>query len=149
MSFIKRRLAFVFVRLENIQWQQIRWGSMYIKCVILQLLYLECLPELVEQSSLCRFLVISRVLHYGTRFLSTSSYDFGKWNPTWCSWSRSVLRVCSITRNNRWYNPVLKEIPSVFLTILPYVFTILALVGFVGRSEAPKALGTPYEKGKR
>ena len=42
--------------------------------------------------------------------------------------------------------PVLKEIPSVFLTILPYVFTILALVGFVGRSEALKALGTPYEK---
>ena len=81
MSFIKRRLAFVFVRLENIQWQQIRWGSMYIKCVILQLLYLECLPELVEQSSLCRFLVISRCYNYGTRFLSTSSYDFGKWNP--------------------------------------------------------------------
>ncbi|MED2497921.1 ABC transporter permease, partial [Bacillus thuringiensis] len=45
--------------------------------------------------------------------------------------------------------PVLDQIPSVLLTILPYVFTILALVGFVGRSEAPKALGTPYEKGKR
>ena len=45
--------------------------------------------------------------------------------------------------------PVLDQIPSVLLTILPYVFTILALVGFVGRSEALKALGTPYEKGKR
>jgi len=37
-------------------------------------------------------------------------------------------------------------IPSDFLLMLPYVATIIAVAGFVGRSRAPKADGQPYIK---
>lgn len=41
------------------------------------------------------------------------------------------------------------NIPPQLLSMLPYVLTIVVLVLFVGRSAAPKASGTPYEKGVR
>ncbi|MDH3529483.1 MAG: ABC transporter permease, partial [Acidobacteriota bacterium] len=32
--------------------------------------------------------------------------------------------------------------------IIPYVLTIIVLAGFIGASNAPKALGIPYRKEK-
>jgi simple sugar transport system permease protein len=40
-----------------------------------------------------------------------------------------------------------KPIPVQFIQILPYLVTILVLAGFVGRSRAPKALGTVFRRG--
>ena len=37
-------------------------------------------------------------------------------------------------------------IPQQFLSMIPYILTLLALIGFVGRARAPKASGQPYEK---
>lgn len=38
------------------------------------------------------------------------------------------------------------EIPFQFLLMVPYVLTILALCGFVGKSQVPAASGQPYKK---
>src|SRR5690606_29374058 len=38
-------------------------------------------------------------------------------------------------------------IPSQFMLMLPYIVTILAVAGFVGKSRAPAASGKPYVKG--
>jgi simple sugar transport system permease protein len=85
----------------------------------------------------------------GQGFLALAAMIFGKWHPLgalgaalFFGFAQSLGITCGTI-------PFLKGVPTVFLTILPYVVTILELVCFVGRSEAPKALGTPYEKGKR
>jgi simple sugar transport system permease protein len=46
-----------------------------------------------------------------------------------------------------WANQVAPGIPSDFITMVPYIVTIIAVVGFIGRSRAPKALAQPYVKG--
>ena len=35
--------------------------------------------------------------------------------------------------------------PSELLQALPYLVTMLALAGFIGRAIAPRAIGTPYD----
>ena len=39
-------------------------------------------------------------------------------------------------------------IPFQFVSMIPYVLTIIALAGFVRNSNVPQALGKPYKKGK-
>ncbi|MFD3445529.1 ABC transporter permease [Microbacteriaceae bacterium 4G12] len=85
----------------------------------------------------------------GQGFLALAAMIFGKWHPIGALGAALFFGFAQSLGITGGTIPVLESIPSVFLIILPYVFTILALVGFVGRAEAPKALGTPYEKGKR
>ena len=40
--------------------------------------------------------------------------------------------------------PAPGEVPSSFLSMLPYLATILAVAGFVGRVRPPAASGEPY-----
>ncbi len=85
----------------------------------------------------------------GQGFMALAAMIFGKWHPLGAMGAAlffGLAQSLSITGESI---PYLQEIPKIYLTIAPYVLTILALAGFVGRAEAPNALGTPYEKGKR
>lgn len=84
----------------------------------------------------------------GKGFIALAAMIFGKWHPVGafvaCLFF-GVTEAIQIQANNLG----LSWIPSEFLTALPYVATILALVGLVGKAVAPKASGEPYEKGHR
>ncbi|MGH2067134.1 ABC transporter permease, partial [Aerococcus sp. L_4] len=40
------------------------------------------------------------------------------------------------------------DVPSVYLDIAPYILTIIVLVVFIGRAQAPKALGKTFVQSK-
>jgi general nucleoside transport system permease protein len=85
----------------------------------------------------------------GQGFLALAAMIFGKWHPIGAMGAALFFGLAQSLSLIGAQIPLLKDIPPIILTIAPYVLTILALAGFVGRAEAPKALGTPYEKGKR
>jgi general nucleoside transport system permease protein len=85
----------------------------------------------------------------GQGFIAIAAMIFGKWHPLGTLGAAlffGLAQTLSIAGGNI---PVIQEIPSVILQILPYVLTILALAGFIGKAVAPKASGVPYIKGKR
>ncbi|WP_161878149.1 ABC transporter permease [Alkalibacterium sp. MB6] len=84
----------------------------------------------------------------GQGFIAMAAMIFGKWNPLgamgaaiFFGFAHSLARVGN-------YIPIIQDIPSVWLKVLPYLLTIVILVGVVGRSEAPKDLGNTYVKSK-
>lgn len=85
----------------------------------------------------------------GQGFMALAALIFGKWHPLGAMGAAiffGFAQSLSIIGNSL---PFLENIPSVYLNIAPYVLTILALTGFIGRAEGPKANGIPYIKGSR
>lgn len=85
----------------------------------------------------------------GQGFMAIAAMIFGKWNPLGMMGAAiffGFAQSLSVVGTNI---PFIQDIPTVYLYILPYVLTILAIAGFIGRSVAPKALNTPYIKGQR
>lgn len=81
----------------------------------------------------------------GIGFIALAVMILGRWHPITASLAALLFGFSIILRV--WANQVSPGIPSDFITMVPYVVTIIAVVGFVGRSRAPKALAQPYVKG--
>lgn len=84
----------------------------------------------------------------GKGFIALAAMIFGKWHPIGAMFAAlffgfaEALQIQASTLG-------LDFIPSEFLQSFPYLATILALAGVVGKATAPKASGQPYEKGHR
>ena|SRR5699024_2798969 len=85
----------------------------------------------------------------GQGFMSLAAVIFGKWHPLGAMGAALFFGLAQSLSVVGSSVPILADIPQVFLLIAPYVLTILALAGFIGRAEAPKANGVPYIKGSR
>ncbi|WP_096201540.1 ABC transporter permease [Bacillus sp. FJAT-45350] len=85
----------------------------------------------------------------GQGFMSLAALIFGKWHPIGALGAALFFGLANSLSVIGQQIPMLRDIPQVFLLIAPYVLTILALAGFVGKADAPKAIGKPYEKGSR
>ncbi|WP_243385700.1 ABC transporter permease [Bacillus kexueae] len=85
----------------------------------------------------------------GQGFMALAAMIFGKWHPLGAMGAALFFGFAQSLSIVGQSIPLLKDVPTVYLLIAPYVLTILALTGFIGRADAPKALGIPYIKGKR
>lgn len=85
----------------------------------------------------------------GQGFMALAAVIFGKWHPLGAMGAALFFGLAQSLSVVGSSVPVLSDIPQVFLLIAPYILTILALAGFIGRAEAPKANGVPYIKGSR
>ena len=85
----------------------------------------------------------------GQGFIAIAAMIFGKWHPIGTLGAALFFGLAQTLSIGGGNIPFIQDIPPVILQVLPYVLTILALAGFVGKAIAPKASGVPYIKGKR
>lgn len=85
----------------------------------------------------------------GQGFMALAAMIFGKWHPLGALGAALFFGFAQALSIVGGQIPFISEIPSYYLHILPYVLTILAVAGFIGKANAPKAIGLPYIKGNR
>src|SRR5699024_10950723 len=85
----------------------------------------------------------------GQGFMSLAAVIFGKWHTLGAMGAALFFGLAQSLSVISASIPLLQDVPLVFLLIVPYVLTIFALDGFIGRAEAPSALGDSYIKGIR
>ncbi|MCL2593982.1 MAG: ABC transporter permease [Promicromonosporaceae bacterium] len=81
----------------------------------------------------------------GYGFIALAAVIFGKWNPVRAAFAGLLF---GFAINLRIALPALNPggpaIPPQFLLMVPYVVTLLAVAGLIGRSRAPAAVGSAY-----
>jgi len=80
----------------------------------------------------------------GKGYIAMAAVVFGKWR-SWGAVTACLLFGASEALQQR-LQVAGTRIPSEFTGMLPYVLTIIAVAGLVGRARPPAGLGIPYEK---
>jgi simple sugar transport system permease protein len=81
----------------------------------------------------------------GKGFIALAALIFGRWSPTGAL--LAALFFGFADQLGTYLGAINSIIPSQFLAMLPYLATILAVAGLVGKVRAPAADGKPYIKG--
>ncbi len=85
----------------------------------------------------------------GMGFLALAALIFGQWKPLGVLGATFFFGFAATLANASQAEPALQAIPEVILKVFPYVVTLLALIMFSKSTQAPRAAGEPFEKGKR
>lgn len=80
----------------------------------------------------------------GRGFIALAAVIFGKWNPKGVLFASVIFAFADALQLR--LQSLGFQIPYQFLVMLPYVLTVVALAGVVGRSKGPAALGKAYSK---
>lgn len=84
----------------------------------------------------------------GSGFIALATVIFGKWNPIGAMFASLFFGLSQSLAVVGGQLPGLKDIPTVYLQIAPYLITVIALSAFFGKAVAPKADGINYIKSK-
>lgn len=85
----------------------------------------------------------------GLGFLALASLIFGQWKPLGILGATFFFGFATTLANVSQVIPQLAIIPNVVLKTFPYIATLIALVIFSKSSQAPRAVGEPFEQGRR
>ena len=83
----------------------------------------------------------------GRGFIALAAMIFGKWNPIGGALACLFFGLADAIQTVSMSLGL--QVPKEFLYALPYIMTMLAVSGLIGRAVAPAASGTPYEKGEK
>lgn len=86
---------------------------------------------------------------HGLGFIAVAAMIFGKWNPFGIAGAALFFGLSQTIGVYANSIPFLKTLPPELFSAIPYVFTVLALVLFRGKSVGPKAAGDIYDVSKR
>lgn len=80
----------------------------------------------------------------GRGFIAVAAVIFGKWSPKGVLIASLLFGFADALQIRVQMTGL--NIPYQFLLMFPYLLTIIAVTGIVGKTSAPRALGRPYEK---
>lgn len=82
----------------------------------------------------------------GRGYIALAAMIFGNWKPFGTMWACFLFAFAQsfemLAQSFGW------NLPTEVYSSIPYVLTMLALAGFVGKTTAPLADGVPYTKGE-
>jgi len=80
----------------------------------------------------------------GRGFIALAAVIFGRWNPIGAFMAALLFGFADNLQVT--LTIIGTPVPSQFMAMLPYLVTIFAVAGLVGRSRGPAAVGEPYTK---
>ena len=86
----------------------------------------------------------NREMTGGAGYIALAAVIFGKWDPIRATLAALLFGFASTLQGV--LSVIGSPVPTQFMLMLPYVVTIFAVAGLVGRSRAPAADGRPYVK---
>jgi simple sugar transport system permease protein len=89
----------------------------------------------------------SKNISSGKGFIALAAVIFGRWSPRGAIGAALLFGFADALQTVLSFTQTPVTIPSSFLAMLPYLATLFAVAGLVGRVRAPGADGEPYVKG--
>jgi simple sugar transport system permease protein len=86
----------------------------------------------------------NREMTGGAGYIALAAVIFGKWDPIRATLAALLFGFASNLQGV--LSAIGSPVPSQFMLMLPYLVTIFAVAGLVGRSRPPAADGIPYKK---
>ena len=87
----------------------------------------------------------SKEMTAGKGFIALAALIFGRWSPMGAV---AAALIFGFADNLKGLLTIIgTPIPSEFMLMAPYIATIIAVSGFIGKVRAPAADGIPYKRG--